>query len=262
MPHTVRTIAAVLLALAVSACTSEEPLVEVTGACADAFEAQVCTWAKTRGARLVEAGAVVPLASIENAPAEQPMAWPPAMAAAIDMPEPVRQQGGLTHLTVYWEAGGHPPAPFMTPHFDFHFYTISASERAAMDCTDPSKPAALPVGYDLPDMTLPPEMAQMVGVPVLIGLCVPQMGMHAISSSDIDRKDAFGGTMVIGYYKGKPIFIEPMISKAMLMRKESFDLAIPDVPGMAGGQPTSFHAEYDAAQQAYRFIFSGFTPAT
>ena len=258
----VPSISAVLLALTAGARTGEKPLVQVAGPCATVFKAQVCTWAKTKGNNLVEAGAVVPLASIENAPADQPMVWPPAAAAVIDMPEPVAHQGGLTQLTMYWEAGGHPPAPFMTPHFDFHFYTVAASERAAMDCKDVSKPASLPAAYSLPDVPLPPEMAQMTGVPALIGVCVPQMGMHALLQSEIERKDAFSGTMVIGYYKGKPIFIEPMLSKAMLMRKQSFDLPIPDVPGLAGPHPTKFHAEYDATQQTYRFTFSAFTPAT
>ena len=50
-----------------------------------------------------------------------------------------------------------------------------------------------------------------------------------------------------------------MISKAMLMKKASFDLPIPEVPGLTGSHPTKFHAEYDAAQQAYRFVFSAFT---
>lgn len=94
MTHSVPGISAVLLALAaVGARTGEEPLAQATGGCADVFKAQVCTWAKTKGNTLVEAGAVVPLASIENAPAEQPMAWPPVAAAVIDMPEAVRQQG-------------------------------------------------------------------------------------------------------------------------------------------------------------------------
>jgi hypothetical protein len=250
------------LALAVGACARAEPLVEIKGACADVFQAQVCTWAKARGNVLVEAGAVVPLASIENAPADQAMVWPPAAAAEIDLPEPVQQQGGLTQLTIFWEPGGHPPAAFLTPHFDFHFNVVGASERAAMDCADLSKPVALPAGYGLPDIPLPPEMAQMMGVPALIGLCVPQMGMHAILESEIERKEAFEGSMVVGYYKGKPIFVEPMISRAMLLRKQSFDLAIPDIPGLANPHATSFRAEYDATQQAYRFTLSGFTPAS
>lgn len=261
MSHRVQSISAVLLALAVGAFTGEAPTVEVKGACADVFKAQVCTWAKTKGKNLVEAGAVVPLASIVNAPADQPMVWPPAAAAEIDMPRPAVQHGGFTQLTVFWEPGGHPPGAFMTPHFDFHFYTVAASERAAIDCSDVSKPASLPAGYGLPDIPLPPEMAKMMGVPALIGLCVPHMGMHALLTTEIERKDAFNGSMVIGYYKGNPIFIEPMVSKAMLMEKKSFDLPIPEVPGLVGPHATKFHAEYDASHQAYRFIFSGFAPA-
>jgi hypothetical protein len=96
----------------------------------------------------------------------------------------------------------------------------------------------------------------------MIGLCVPGMGMHSLLASEFARKDAFEGSMVIGYYKGKAIFIEPMISKAMLMKKASFDLPIPDVPGLTGAHPTKFHAEWDAAGNSYRFAFTGFTSAT
>jgi hypothetical protein len=252
------TISALLLALAAGACSARDALVDVQGPCADAFNAPVCTWARMNGATLVEAGAVVPLASLENAPAEVPMAWPPVAVVSLDMPDAVRQQGGLTELTMFWEAGGHPPGAFMTPHFDFHFYTVAASERMAIDCSDESKPAALPAAYGLPDIPLPPEMAHMMGVPTLVGLCVPQMGMHALLATEIERTDAFSGTMVIGYYKGEPIFIEPMVAKDMLMRKASFDLPIPDVPGLAGPHPTRFHAEFDPAQQVYRLTFSGF----
>jgi hypothetical protein len=255
-------VSAVLLASAAVAYTQGAAQGDVKGACAAAFKAQVCTWAKMNGRTLQEAGAVVPLVSIANAPADAPMIWPPAALVSLAMPDVVRQQGGLTQLTVFWEAGGHPPGAFMTPHFDFHFYTIAPSAVAAIDCKDDSKPAALPAAFGLPDVPLPPEMIQMTGVPTLVGLCVPKMGMHAILTTEIERKDAMSGTMVIGYYKGRPIFIEPMVAKATLMKKASFDLPIPKVPGLVGPHPTRFHAEYDAAQQAYRFVFSAFVPAT
>ena len=262
MSHRTLTVSAVALAFAVAACTKNDALLDVKGTCADAYKAQVCTWARMKGQTLVEAGIVVPIASIENAPAVEPMTWPPVALFTLDLPDAARQQGGLTQFTMYWEAGGHPPGAFMTPHFDFHFYMIANSELAAMDCKDVSKPAALPASFVLPDIALPPDMAKMMGVSTLVGLCVPHMGMHAILTSEVERKDGFSGTMVIGYYRGKPIFIEPMLAKAMLMKKESFDLPIPDIPRFAGLHPTKFHAEYDAAQQAYRFSFSAFTPAT
>ena len=258
MSRYVQPLGPVLIALSIGACAGPKEAMEVT--CADVFKGHVCTWAKTRDTSLVEAGATVPIATIENAPADQPMVWPPAAAAVIDMPAS-GSQSGFTQLTMFWENGGHPPASFLTPHFDFHFYTVSAAERTAMDCKDLGKPAALPVGYGLPDIPLPPDMAQMTGVPSLIGLCVPSMGMHAILTSEMERKDAMSGNMVIGYYKGKPIFIEPMLPRTMLMQKKSFDLPVPDVPGMTGAHPTRFHAEYDTTAKEYRFTFSAFTPA-
>jgi len=261
MPHRVRTFSAVLLAVAAGACASATPIVEVNGSCADAFKAQVCTWAKTQGKNVVEVGAVVPISSIENAPADDPMVWPPVAAARLDMPESVRQTGGLTEFTMYWEAGGHPPGPYMTPHFDFHFYTVPPAERVAIDCTDNTKPATLPAAYGIVDVPLPPDMAKMMGVNTLVGLCVPKMGMHTLLTAELEGKEAFKGSMVIGYYHGKPIFIEPMLTKTMLLEKKSFDLPIPSIPGLSSAHPTRFHAEYDAAKQSYRFIFSAFTPA-
>lgn len=250
-----------LLTFFASACTTDRPPVEVQGDCAEAFTGQICTWAKLGGTTLVEMGAVVPLATIENAPADAPMTWPPVPVASIDLPDAVREQTGLTQLTVNWEAHGHPPGAFMTPHFDFHFYSLAPSEVAAIDCSDGVKPSVLPAGYDLPDIPLPPDMASMMGVSMLVGLCVPKMGMHAIARTEIERAESFSGTVVVGYHKGVPIFIEPMISKATLVKRQSFDLAVPDVSGFSGAVPNAFRAEYDPAQQAYRFVLSGFAPA-
>ncbi|HSE44849.1 MAG TPA: hypothetical protein VLA89_05930, partial [Gemmatimonadales bacterium] len=164
--------------------------------------------------------------------------------------------------TVFWESMGHPPGPYLTPHFDFHFYTIGQDQRMAMDCTDLSKPAELAAGYTLPDVTLPPPMAAMIGTTTLMGLCVPGMGMHSLLTSELEGTGLFRGTMVIGYYQGKPIFIEPMISKEMLLEQKGFELPIPAIPGLTGNRPRSFRAEYDTAQKAYRFVFSDFAAGT
>lgn len=247
-----------MTALLASACTKEVPIVELKGECGALFTAQVCTWARMRGDSLVDAGAVVPIASIEQAPKDQPMVWPPVADLKLPLPASAMATSGFTQLTVYWEAGGHPPAPFMTPHFDFHFYVVPAGGESAIDCTDHSKPSALPADYSLIDQPLPPDMAKMTGTSTLVGLCVPKMGMHALPTADIERKDAFTGDMVIGYYGTKPLFIEPMLSQAKLLEKKSFDLPIPTIPGLRGNYPRSFHAEFDEKLQSYRFVFSGF----
>lgn len=241
---------------------SQAPVVEVQGECANAFQAQLCTWARMQGERVVAVGLTVPAASIENAPDDQPMVWPPVITATLKMPEVAHRTAGLTELTVFWEAHGHPPGPYLTPHFDFHFYTIPRAERSAIDCTDETKPSVMPAGYSLPDVTLPPPLAEMARDTVLTGLCVGQMGMHSLLTAELESTETFRGTMVIGYYRGLPIFIEPMLTRSLLLEKRSFDLPIPGIPGMAGAYPRAFRAEYDAGRQLYQFVFSDFAPAT
>jgi len=250
-----------LLALAalLGACAPKSvPIVEVKGECADVFQGQVCTWVRMQGTTVVEAGATVPVASIENAPKEEPMGWPPVAVARLKLPETANPQTGLTELTVYWEPTGHPPGPYLVPHFDFHFYTVSPEAQEAIDCADSTKPSALPAGYASPDLTLPPMMAQMAGTKTLIGLCVPHMGMHSLLAAQMNDTVPFRGAMVIGYYHGSTVFIEPMLTRALLLEKKPIELPIPTIPGMAGPYPRTWHGDYDAQQQAYRFVFTGF----
>jgi hypothetical protein len=257
MLHLPRSVPAVVV-LILAACATHQQAVQVNGDCADAYQAHICSWATLQGKSVVEVGVMLPVAAVENAPSEEQMVWPPVPAAVLQLPESSQQQSGLTQFTMFWEAMGHPPTPYLTPHFDFHFYTIPASERSSIDCSDVTKPAALAVGYALPDEPLPPPMVKLTGVSTLVGVCVPQMGMHSLLSAELQSQTTFRGSMVIGYYHGKPIFIEPMISRAMLLEKRSFDLPIPVIPGMAGPYPRVFHGAYDAQQNAYHFAFSDF----
>jgi hypothetical protein len=248
-------------AMFVTGCANETPIVDVAGTCGIAFQGEPCTWARAQGETVVEAGVTIPLASIQNAPMDQPMAWPPRPAAVLPLPERAVAMAGLTQMTFYWEPVGHPPAAYMTPHFDFHFYLVPDAERLAIDCTDTTKPAEIPAGYILPDEKLPEAEAKMMGIDALIGVCIPQMGMHALVQSEYESGQPFRGNFVIGYYHAKPIFIEPMISRAMLLEKKSFELPIPAIPGLTGAHPTVFRADYDATSDSYRFVFSGFTTA-
>lgn len=253
------TLAVVGAAMLVEGCSSKPAAVaeqprEVAGDCQPAFGASVCTWARMTDSTVVSFGATIPIAAIEQSPADPAMAWPPVAETVVPLPAEVRLATGVDHLTIYWEAHGHPPTPFLTPHFDFHFYVISDSARRAMDCADLSKPTELATGYALPDVEIP-------GIGMLKGLCVPQMGMHALESTALSDTVTFRGAMVLGHYAGKPIFFEPMISKAMLLEKQGFTLPLPTPPGVPAGVrfPTKFVAEYDAALLGYRFVFSEFT---
>ena len=145
-----------------------------------------------------------------------------------------------------------PPALFSVPHFDFHFYTVDPADVAAMDCSDLSKPARLAEDYALPDITIP-------GIGELVGLCVPGMGMHSMLAEEMDQVEPFGASMLVGYYKGAVIHVEPMIARAKLLAAESFTMTVPTVPGVrASDWPTHFEAVYDDSTQTYRFTYSGF----
>jgi hypothetical protein len=243
-----------LLVAGAAACTKEKL---VQGECQQFNGADVCTWGRTVGDSLVAFGATVPMKSIENAPAEIPMAWPPKMAAAVTLPAAVKSATGFDVLTIFWEPHGHPPGPYLAPHFDFHFYDMAIGDIRAIDCADSTKPAQLPAGYELPDATIP-----QLGT--LIGICVPGMGMHSLLGSELHASTLFQKTMVMGYYHKKSIFVEPMITRATLMARRSFPIDIPDVPDRPAGTryPTRFRADYDSTAQAYKFVFSSFTGGT
>jgi hypothetical protein len=237
-----------------SACAARAPEPRIVeGECADVYGASVCSWATLDGTgALIEFGATVPLAMVEAAPHDMEMAWPPLANAVVRMPAEVAAATGVDHLTVYWEPHGHPPGAYLTPHFDFHFYNISTETRTAIDCRDATKPAALPADYGMIDL-------EVEELGTLFGLCVPEMGMHALLASELQSDETFDGTMVIGFYRGSPIFFEPMIARDMLMRRQSFDLPMPAVSDLPAGvrYPQRFRAEYDAEAVGYRFIFSG-----
>jgi len=246
-----RILAGVVLGAVVAgtgACTREKL---VQGECKSVNGADICTWGRMSGTTLVAFGATVPIKSIESAPPEVPMAWPPKMDALIALPAGVDSAVGFKSLTIYWEPHGHPPGPYLVPHFDFHFNNISAADLAKIDCADSTKPSVLPAGYELPDVAIP-----QLGT--LVGICVPEMGMHSLPGTELHATTSFEKTMVVGYYHKSPIFIEPMITRATLMGRHSFTLPVPGVAGEPAGVqlPAGFEAQYDSTAQAYRFTFS------
>lgn len=223
---------------------------ETRGACEIVYGGEVCTWSRQRGDWLLEFGATVSLATVENAPLQGEMVFPPESVARIPLPEHVREQTGVDHLGINWEMHGHPPGPFLTPHFDFHFYTVSYEDVAGIDCSDRRKPALLPVDYVLPDLEVP-DMGTMVG------LCVPRMGMHALHDADLMATSLFEASILLGYYAGDLVFLEPMISRARLLERVNFDLPVPQLPGSSARAhwPLSMGARFDERTQAWRLAF-------
>ena len=238
-------LAAGLFCAGLAAFVGEPGQQTIKGDCKPVFGSDVCTWAETVGDRVTEVGITVPLTSIENAPAEAEMVWPPQAVARVAFPAEVKDQTGIDHLGVNWEAHGHPPGPYLTPHFDFHFNMETPSQIEAIDCSDLSEPATLPAGYELPDVEIP-DMG------TLVGLCVPEMGMHAAMASELAATNLFGASMIVGYYARKVIFAEPMIARKKLLERKNFSL---DVPAVGSSWPSGFDARYDAGSDSYQFVF-------
>jgi hypothetical protein len=245
--------AALILAVALLVAGWSPNARSTSSSCATVLDSEVCTWVVMEGSAPVEVGATVPLRLIEDVPTDVEMVWPPQELAAVTLPSEARGALGIDHLGINWEAHGHPPASFLTQHFDFHFYRITRAEVGGIDCVDETKPTELPAHYALPDIDVP-------GMGLFVGLCVPGMGMHAMPAHEVHETHPFQATMMLGYYGGRPIFFEPMVSRELLLSRADFALEMPNVRDLPAGvrYPTTFRAEYDSGSDAYRLVFGGF----
>jgi len=252
-PVRISTSVALVVSAAMASPAMAPPARSTSRSCSTVLESKVCTWVVLKGTAAVELGLTIPIAVVEAAPLDAEMVWPPAELATVTLPPEAKRALGIDHLGINWEAHGHPPAPFLTPHFDFHFYTLSRDAVRAIDCADTTKPQTLPGKYALPDIAIP-------NMGVLVGLCVPRMGMHALAAQELTATAPFEASMIVGYYRGQSIFFEPMISRARLLEKSDFTLMVPAVASLPAGvrYPSAFRASYDAARKEYRMVFSGF----
>jgi len=145
-----------------------------------------------------------------------------------------RDVTSFEHLTIDWNAHGHPPATIFTvPHFDFHFYTITNAERMAI----PPYPLAMAAFDKLPPAGFIPAgyVADPGGV--------PQMGKHWGDRSV--APGTFTKTMVYGSYNGQVTFVEPMITLDVFQKAATFSLPY--------AQPTLF-AEHTYYPTKYNFF--------
>lgn len=221
--------------------------------CESVMDHEVCVWIVEEGPEVLELGATIPMGLIEGVSLDAEMTWPPREMAVVQLPARATERLGIDHLTINWEAHGHPPTTFATPHFDFHFYSIPRDVVERVDCSDGAKPAVVPEGYALPDVDVP-------GLGTLVGLCVPRMGMHAMPEGDLRSGDPFSASMIVGYYGGDAIFIEPMVSRDRLLERTDFTLPVPVVDELPTGvlYPSTFRATYDAESDQYRLVMTGF----
>lgn len=131
---------------------------------------------------------------------------------------------GYDHISLDWMPHGHAPGDlFGVPHFDVHFYMITEAERLAIDPADPlfMEKAANRPSADLmpPNFVPPPELDP-----------VPAMGEHWLDVTDpVFGGQPFEAVLIYGAWDGDVIFVEPMVTRDLLLSRRDF--------GGALGQP-------------------------
>ena len=164
------------------------------------------------------------------------------------------ESAGYTHVGLDWNPHGHvPPGIYDAPHFDFHFYLISAEQREKItakgdDLARARKapaPEMMPEGYILPE-----------------GTEVPRMGAHAIDPQSPEfNKQPFTKTFIYGFYDGSIAFLEPMVTKAFLETKPNVTDAVklPQTYSPRAFYPTQYTVKYDESQREYVISLDGLT---
>ncbi len=264
MPPMNRPLMALVCSFAISACTETKtvaapdladggvapdaaPVVEepttVQGKSGTLFGKPATSYAKVNAENIVvAAGVTFELASLTT---DTPKDHPFQDDLVLEMPAIAKQQTILNHLRANWLERGHGPSPYGAPHFDFHFLRGTIAEVDAIVCrADMQMPTAdkLPAGYGAPE------------------LCVDAMGYHSWPKVDV-AGGKFSGSLIMGYWKGSVIFLEPMIPVSTFTKKATFEIAIAK-PASAGGKttlyPTRMVASWDAATSQYTFEFNAF----
>lgn len=236
----------------------------VRGEATSLYGGPVSTWARLGSdGDIQEVGLTIALSVVENAPVEahdaaderEHVNSEPSVQA--EFPAAVKNATYFDHVSVDFVPSGHPPEPYLLPHFDIHFYGISTPGQLAIDCSDGTKPEAsrLPTNYIVVTTDGTSEGAAD---------CVPEMGQHAadITSPELNPASGqtFTKTMILGYYRGEFIFFEPMITRDYLLGRQSFEMAVPSAyqPGNWTQYPTTFRGQYNSDDDTYQFIWSDF----
>lgn len=118
------------------------------------------------------------------------------------------------HVWLNWNPAGHEPQDIYTvPHFDIHYYMVTAGERESF--LDPDK-----LDESLDPAYLPPNY---IGVDP-----VPAMGKHYVDITSPELNGhPFTETFIYGSYEARMVFLEPMITLQFLMETQEFERAIP-----------------------------------
>jgi hypothetical protein len=198
--------------------------------------------------------------------------------AGMDLPLPSQNPTAYKLVEINWNPMGHEPATvYDQPHFDFHFYTVTAADRNAID------PTVLGASYQAKADNLPAENERYAfyvpvsppGAPIA---SVPKMGVHWADLRAPELQGQFGHpenartfttTFIRGTWDGRNIFDEPMITRAFIMGRKTatsaasrdsvIALSTPQKYPNAAYRPDAYHVTYDAQAKEYRIALTQLT---
>lgn len=177
-------------------------------------------------------GVAIDRTALDGLPAADSM-WTLPMPAGVGV-------APFDHIVVNWNAQGHPPGPYMLPHFDLHFYTITPAAQAAIQGG--------------PDTVSVP--AAFVPVDYVSGVeSVPDMGVHWIDTTSAElHGQTFDRTFIYGFSRGSFAFVEPMVTRAFLASQPNANDVIrqPQSYARAGLYPTRYRVYADAPTNTVR----------
>jgi len=184
-------------------------------------------------------GVALSQAALAGLPATDTM-WTLPLPAGVTVPP-------FDHVMINWNAQGHPPGPYMLPHFDVHFYTIT-----------PATQAAIPGGSDtltVPSSYVPRDYVSTVE-------SAPDMGVHWIDTTSAElHGHPFDRTFVYGFSRGTLAFLEPMVTRAFLASQPSVSDTIrqPQAFAQAGRYPARYRVYADARTNTVRVELDSLT---
>lgn len=165
--------------------------------------------------------------------------------ATVPLPE-AALEAGYDHVSLDWMPHGHAPGDlFGVPHFDVHFYMTTEAERLAIDPADPlfmEKAANRPSPDFMPPNFMPPPELDPI----------PAMGEHWLDVTDpVFAGQPFEAVLIYGAWDGEVIFVEPMVTRDLLLSHRDFGGAlgqparVEEPVSLPGAWSVSFDAETD-----------------
>lgn len=168
---------------------------------------------------------------------------------AWEFPLPMPESGpptGYAHVLLDWNPAGHlPDGVYSVPHFDMHFYLIDNEAREAITFHGQNRHLALAT----PDPQVVPE-----GYVIPPDAAVERMGMHGLDPAGREfQGEPFSHNFIYGYYQGKLMFLEPMVSLTFLesLAASTTPIKKPQRYSYPAWYPSSYRIGFDAEKGEY-----------